>query len=172
MKKFLFPAIASALLIASSAKAVIVGNSFGYLLDHKQPYLTARVGGKLLSSSFLDHIAELEIGGTTDSEAGIKTSLLPVTLNYRALFGANNVFSGYLGVGAGMAYTQVRGFGEKAENWLGAGQAFGGVSLKLFGNASLDLGARYIRVNETEHFGRRSTGGEDTIVEAGIHFVF
>lgn len=172
MKLHIIFALVSALIGASTAKAVIIGNSFGYMLDHKQPYLTARVGGKLFTSAFLHHIGEFEIGGTSDTEGGIKTSLLPMTVNYRLLFGTDTLFSGYVGLGAGMAYTQIKGPEIKTEDWLWAGQAFGGISFKLFGNASLDLGARYITVGERKHFGRRIKGNGDTVVEAGIHFVF
>lgn len=158
--------------LAVSAPALTIGNTGGYLLDHKQPYLTARIGGEFFSSGVVDHLAEIEFGYTSSSDNGIKTQLLPATLNYRAQFGGTGPLGGYLGLGAGMARTRVTGFGAKFDDWQGFSQAFAGVSFALFKNGTLDLGARYVRISDVHHFDRDVAGGDDTVVEAGFHFRF
>ena len=37
--------------VAASAGAIIIGNSAGCLLDRKEPCVTARIGGRLLSDA-------------------------------------------------------------------------------------------------------------------------
>lgn len=173
MKTILSLALISASL-AFPAKAVIIGNSVGYLLDHEQAYLTARIGGQFYSGELFTHIGELEVGGAFDSGSGIDTNFVPVTINYRVQFGeVAGLLSGYFGIGGGMARYRISGNGVDVEDWTRVGQAFAGVSFLLFKSVRIDLGARYIRLLEDDFFwGSRAEDRDDIAIEAGLNFRF
>lgn len=160
------------LACATSAHAIIIGNSAGYLLDHERPFLTARVGGVFYDGLIADHIAELEFGYSSDTVNGIKTQFLPATVNYRGQFGISGPLGGYVGLGAGMARSSVRAFGVTVEDWTGVAQAFAGVSLAVGKSATIDLGARYLRVHDVKEFDYKVAIDDDIAIEAGFHLRF
>ncbi len=171
MKKLLLALLAAG--FAVSAQAVIVtGFSVGYLTDSKEAYYAGRIGTELKADTAVTHIAELEIGYTSDSEGGASASILPVTVNYRAQFPGNNVFGGYVGGGLGTARSRVSGYGLSDSNWSFAYQLFAGVSFKLSPSASFNVGARYIWIDDVKLLGMKIDVGDDTAIEAGFHFRF
>lgn len=158
--------------LSSPARAVIIGNSAGYLIDHEKTYLTARVGGEFYSGELIRHIGEFEIGYVFDSGSGVETEVLPMTLNYRIQFGGDGLFAGCLGIGAGMVRYEVSDHGARDDSWAPAGQGFAGLSIRLFKKGRIDLGARYLRLRDVELLGRRVADGDDIAIEAGFHFQF
>ena len=171
MKKLLAIALFAASL-ALPAQAVFVGASVGYLTDSKDTYFAGRIGTEFSSNATLSHNGEFEIGYTSDSEGGAKASILPLTANYRAQFAGNDKFGGYVGLGAGLARTKISGFGLSDNDWSLALQGFAGVSLKISPTASLDLGARYIWVNDVKLLGVNLDVGDDLALEVGFHVKF
>jgi opacity protein-like surface antigen len=178
MKKLLTLALLAAGL-AVSAPAVIVGASVGYLTDSQDTYFAARAGLEFNSTNSLAHLGEFEIGYTSDSEGGAKASLLPLTLNYRAQFTGTGKVGGYAGFGAGLARTRVSvpGSGVPTISDSGtsfAAQGFAGVSFRLSPAASLDLGARYIWIDDVklQAWGVKAEVGDDLAIEAGLHLRF
>lgn len=178
MKKILAIALLTASL-AVSAQAVIIGASVGYLTDSKEPYFAARAGIEFSSAGSLSHIGEFEIGYTSDSAGGAKASILPVTLNYRAQFAGTGKIGGYAGFGAGFARTSVSvpgsGVPRISDNGTSlALQGFAGVSFQLSPAASLDLGARYIWIDDVklQVFGVKAEVGDDLALECGFHVRF
>jgi opacity protein-like surface antigen len=174
------PAIALfAASLAVSAPAVIVGASVGYLTDSQDTYCAARAGIAFNSTNSLAHIGEFEIGYTSDSESGAEASLLPLTLNYRAQFTGTGQIGGYAGFGAGLARTRVSvpGSGVPTISDSGtsfAAQGFAGVSFRLSPTASLDLGARYLWIDDVklQAWGVKAEVGDDLAIEAGLHLRF
>jgi opacity protein-like surface antigen len=170
--------IASTLLFATSlavtsAHAVIVGASVGYLTDAKDEYVAARVGTQFSANQSIAHIGEFEIGYTSQSESGITADFMPVTLNYRAEFANAGKFGTYAGVGAGMAMTKVKApYGISADNWSFAAQGFAGVSYKVSDKARLNLGARYVWIDDVRLLGSKVEVGDDVALEIGFGFKF
>lgn len=176
MKKILITLLVAAGL-ATSAQALIVGASVGYLTDAKEAYYTARVGSEFSSTNSVTHIGEFEIGYTSQTDGGVRGEFMPVTANYRAQFAGTGKVSYYAGLGAGFARTSVRipGSGVRYISDSGtsfAAQAFAGVSFLLSDTASLDLGARYIWLDNVNLLGANIHLGDDTSIEAGMHFKF
>ncbi len=176
MKKLLSALLA--LSLAVSAQAVIVGASIGYLTDAKEAYYAARVGIEFSSTNSLAQIGEFEIGYTSQTNGSAKGDFMPVTVNYRAQFARDGKIGGYVGFGAGFARTSVTVPANVSINGLSdsgtsfAAQGFAGVSFKLSDTASFNLGARYIWLDNVKLFGTSVHLGDDTSIEAGLHFKF
>ncbi|HUG09598.1 MAG TPA: outer membrane beta-barrel protein [Opitutaceae bacterium] len=171
MKKILSIALFASAL-AASAHAVIVGASIGYLTDGEDTYFAARAGGVFSSSDSISHILEFEVGYTSDSEGGVDGSILPVTLNYRADFARGQKVGYYVGGGAGMARTKVSGFGISENDWSFAMQGFAGVSMRVSERSSINLGARYIWLDDITLLGESISLGDDLAIEAGFQIRF
>jgi hypothetical protein len=123
MKHIVSTVLLATSLAVTSAHAVIVGASVGYLTDAKDEYIAARVGTQFGTNQSLTQIGEFEIGFTSQSESGITADFMPITLNYRVESAATGKFGTYAGVGAGMAMTKVKApYGISADNWSFAAQ--------------------------------------------------
>jgi opacity protein-like surface antigen len=182
MKKLLLAAFLA--ITPMISQAVILGVSAGYLTDAKEEYIAARFGTEFRSNTSLAHIGEFEVGYTSQNEGGIKASFMPVTVNYRAQFAGSGPFGGYVGVGAGMALTKVSffiehlamtksyGYEVSEQNWSFTTQVFAGATYKFAPTSYLTLGARYIWIDDVKLFGTRADVGDDTVLEAGLHFRF
>lgn len=178
MKKILAIALLTTGL-AVSAQAVIIGASVGYLTDSKEAYFAARAGTEFSSTSSLAHIGEFEIGYTSDSEGGAKASIVPFTLNYRAQFAGTGKIGGYAGFGAGFARTSVSVPGSglpriSDHDTSLALQGFAGVSFQVSPTTSLNLGARYIWIDDVklQAWGVKAEVGDDLALECGFHVRF
>lgn len=171
MKKFVLSSLL-AMGLAASAQAVIVGASAGYLVDSEEAYLTVRVGTEFNVSEKFAHAAELEIGYTEASDAGISVDLLPVMLNYRATPVMTGNWGPTFGFGAGMARTKVNTWFADADDWSFAVQAFAGINYKATETVSLNVGARYIWIDAVTLFGSSIDVGDDLAVEVGLSLKF
>jgi hypothetical protein len=176
MKKFISLAILATSL-AVSAQAVIVGFDTGYLVEGEDEYLSARVGHSFKTDDSLSHQVELEVGYTSDSEAGAKGSFTPVTINYRAESVAANKLGYYFGAGAGFARTKVRVPGSgvmwiRDDGTSFSAQAFVGLTYQASPSASLHLGAKYIWIDDVDLFGTNIDVGDDVVLSAGVSFRF
>jgi opacity protein-like surface antigen len=162
--------------VAGSARAVIIGADAAYLLDSKQEYLSARVGLELKAAGPASHQLELEIGYTDDRDAGLKADLLPVTLNYRlAVAGANKL--GYVfGVGAGFARASIDGASIVGPVTLHdtafAAQTFAGVTYQVGPSTALNLGVKYLWVDDMKFAGTSVEVDDDVAIQAGFSFKF
>ena len=159
--------------IAVSAKAEIVGGAtVGYLNDSKEGYYTARLGYQFKSAGTAAHIVELEVGYSSDSDAGAKISLVPVTLNYRTEIPTSENWGVYLGAGLGQGNVKVRYWAFNGSDWTFVGQAFAGVSYKISDSAKLTLGARYVSFDNVDFLGSSIEVGDDVSFELGLGFKF
>lgn len=157
---------------AAFASALNFGASAGYLVDSENVYFAARGGLTPKATSTVIHSAELEVGYYEDSEGGLTISLMPVTLNYRAEFSNTGKFSPFVGVGAGMARVEAKGFSLQDSDTPFAVQAFAGVSYHATETVSLNAAARYLWVDDADLFGVSGEVGDDDALEVGISFKF
>lgn len=175
MKKLLTALFIATGLVAS-ARAVIIGVDAGYLLESEEEYLSARLGFEFKARENLSHQAELEIGYSGASDAGLKSDLLPVTLNYRLEAAGNGGFGYYAGLGAGFARTSIDGvsiFGPvRLHDTTFAAQAFAGVTYQPGPSTKLHLGAKYLWIDDANFAGSSVEVGDDVALQAGISFRF
>jgi opacity protein-like surface antigen len=176
MKKFVSLALIAASL-AVSARALVVGADAGYLIDAEEEYISGRIGHAFASNDSLVHHVELELGYTSQKEAGAKGSFLPVTVNYRAESIAANKLGFYYGVGGGFARTKVSlpGSGVPTISDSGtsfAAQAFVGLSYQVSANGTFHLGAKYIWIDDVELLGIDAEVGDDIALSAGFSVKF
>lgn len=171
MKKFVSLALIAASL-AVSARALVVGADAGYLLDSEEEYISGRIGHAFSSDDSLVHHVELELGYTNEKESGVKGSILPLTVNYRAESIAANKLGFYFGVGAGLARTKVSGFGLSDSGTSFAAQALVGLSYQVSANGALHLGVKYIWIDEVELLGIGTDVGDDVALSAGFSVKF
>lgn len=198
MNKIVSIALLAISLAVTSAQAVITGVSAGYLTDSKREYIAARIGTEFSSSPTLSHIGEFEVGYTDDSDSFVKIRMMPVTANYRVEFKGNGNFTPYLGAGFGATDVHIKvdattfwtSLGsaslidpfiispnpyvihENHDAWAFTLQGFGGVSYKITNQASLNVGARYIWIDDIHFLGSKIKVGDDVSLELGLHFKF
>jgi opacity protein-like surface antigen len=167
MKKFVSLALIAASL-AVSASALNVGVEAGYLTDAKEEYISARLGYQLQSKDTLSQEIGLEIGYTSQKDSGIKGDFIPVTANYRFESTAANKLGYYFGAGAGVAFTDVSGFGVSDNGSSFAAQAFTGLSYQVTDSVKLHVGIKYIWIDDVELFGTKVEVGDDLAITAGL----
>jgi len=170
MKRILLSILLAA-AYALPAHAVYFGASAGIFQSTSQPYIAARLGSEVLGGDLFSHNLEAEVGYASDSRNGASANLMPVTLNYRARVAGGSRLGVYVGGGAGVARTHFSGYGYSESAWALASQVFAGISLKLSDNASLDFGARYLRIS-IQVYGSNIQLGHDTALEGGLHLKF
>ena len=171
MKKTIV-SILLALGACASAQAVYTGASIGYLVDSEEAYFAARFGTSLNSSESYVGNVEVEVGYTEESSGGVTAKLTPLMLNYRGEILGQSNWAPYYGAGAGLAKVKVSGFGISSDDTSFAAQAFAGVAYKASESASINLGARYIYVDDVKLFGTNLDVGDDVAVEVGFSFRF
>ncbi|WP_438481000.1 outer membrane protein [Oleiharenicola lentus] len=166
----------SSLLLATglvlSAQAAHFGASAGYLVDSEEAYYSVRGGTTLKETSAMLHLLEVELGFTEEQESGIDGEIMPLTLNYRAEFLTTGRFTPYAGLGAGVARVELEGFGFDDRDTVFAAQAFAGISFKASNSVSLNLGAKYLWLDDAELFGFNADLGDDVAIEAGLSIKF
>jgi opacity protein-like surface antigen len=174
MKQIVSIALLATCLAVTSAKAIIVGASVGYLTDAKEAYVAARVGTQFSATPTLAQIGEFEIGYTDQSDSLVKARFMPLTANYRIEFTGNGKFVPYFGVGAGAANTRVKvsSYGISESDWSFAAQGFAGVSYKMTDKVSVNAGARYIWIDDVNFLGTKVEIGDDVSLELGLHVRF
>lgn len=162
--------------VAASAHAVIIGADAGYLLDSEQEYLSLRAGFEFKAVGPASHRLELEIGHTDESESSFKAELLPVTLNYRLQAAGSGKWGYYVGAGAGFARASIDGVSISGPVRLRdnsfAAQGFAGVTYQVGPSTTLDLGAKYIWVDDMTFAGSSVEIGDDVALQAGFTFKF
>lgn len=176
MKKFVSLALIAASL-AVSARALVVGADAGYLIDAEEEYISGRIGHAFKSDDSLVHHVELELGYTSQKEAGAKGSFMPVTVNYRAESIAANKLGFYFGGGAGFARTKVSFPGSGVPTISDSGtsfalQGFVGVSYQVSTNGAFHLGAKYIWIDDVDILGSSAEVGDDFAFSAGFSVKF
>jgi hypothetical protein len=171
MKKFVSLALIAASL-AVSARALTVGAEGGYLTDAKEEYFSARVGTQLGAKDTLTHELDLELGFTRQKDSGATGEFLPLTVNYRLESTAANKLGYYFGVGAGVAFTDVSGFGASDNDTSFAAQAFTGLSYEVASDVKLHLGLKYIWIDDVKLFGTKVGVGDDLAITAGLSAKF
>jgi opacity protein-like surface antigen len=171
MKKIISLFVA-AISLAVTANALHFGASAGYLVDGEEAYYTVRGGLTLKSTSAIIHSAELELGYSELSDSGVNLEIIPLMANYRAELTNGSRFSTYFGAGAGAARVKLGGFGVSDYDTVFAAQAFVGASFKPSTKVSLNVGIRYIWIDDATLFGFTGEIGDDVAIEAGISFKF
>lgn len=171
MKKFVLISLIAASL-AVSAKALIIGAGVGYLVDGEEAYATLRVGHQFKTATSVAHIGEIEVGYTSESEAGVSAKFMPVTLNYRAELSPNAAVSYHVGFGAGSARTQVKSWLGSTDDWSFAAQGFAGVGFHPTKAVTINLGARYIWIDDVSIYGTEVEVGDDVSLELGVSIKF
>ena len=175
MKKIL-TALLIATGLAASAQAVIIGADAGYLFDSEEEYLSARLGFELKANGPASHQLELEVGYTDEEEGALKADLLPVTLNYRFHTTGTGKFGYFAGLGAGFARASIDGvsiFGPvRLRDTSFAAQGFAGVTYQVGPSTTLNLGAKYIWVDDMTFVGSTVEVGDDVAIQAGFTFKF
>lgn len=172
MKKYLTLALLSIASAVSAQAVIVAGAAAGYLNDSKVGYYTTRVGYQFNSTGTTAHVLELEVGYSKDSDSGVKITLVPVTLNYRAEIPTTDNWGVYLGAGLGQGNVKVRYWSFNGSDWTLVGQAFGGVSFKLSDSAKLTLGARYVSFDNVDFLGSSIEVGDDVAFELGVSVKF
>ncbi|HTO05026.1 MAG TPA: outer membrane beta-barrel protein, partial [Opitutus sp.] len=151
------------LAAASSAFAAspYVGASAGYLIDAEEEFFAVRIGSDIAQVKGLTHSIEGEIGYVGDSEGGLSLDLVPVMGNYRISTqpAANNV-SFYAGAGLGISRVKLSGW-LNDDDWAFTVQGFAGVEYKVTPALSLNLGARYIWLDDVSIGGASIDLGDD-----------
>lgn len=175
MKKFLI-ALFVITGLAASARAVIIGAEAGYLLDSEEEYLSLRAGFELKAAGPASHQLELEIGHTDEHESSLKARLTPVTLNYRLQVAGTGKWGYYVGAGAGFARATIDGVSITGPVRLRdnsfAAQGFAGVTYQAGPSTTLNLGAKYIWVDDMTFTGSTVEIGDDVAIQAGFSFRF
>lgn len=157
--------------LATSAQAALVGFDAGYLIDGEEEFLAARVGFEVGASQRLSHQVELEVGYSETKESGLKGTFVPVTLNYRVVAPGPGNWSYYAGGGAGFARTRVSGLVSLSDESF-AVQGFVGAGYRLTDAATLNLGLRYIWIDDIQFAGESVEVGDDVAISVGLSFRF
>ncbi len=162
--------------LAASARAVIVSAEAGYLLDSEEEYLSARVGWEFKATDRASHQLELEIGYTDDSAASFKADLMPVTLNYRLALSGTGKLGYVFGAGAGFARSSIDGVGiagpVRLRDTAFAAQTFAGLTYQVGPSTTVNLGLKYIWVDDMKFAGTSVAVDDDVAVQAGVSFKF
>jgi opacity protein-like surface antigen len=162
--------------LAASAQAVIIGAEAGYLLDSEEEYLSLRAGFEFKAVGPASHQLELEIGHTKDEEAGLDGRLVPVTLNYRLQAAGSGRWGYYAGLGAGAARVSIDGVSiagpVRLRDTTFAAQGFAGVTCQVGPSTTLNLGAKYIWIDDVTLASSTFKVGDDVAIQAGFTFRF
>lgn len=170
MKKFLTLAFLAAL--ATSANAVILGVDTGYLIDSEDAFISVRAGGVVSVNERVSHQIDLELGFTNHREIGFKGEILPLMLNYRVESRGVPGWGYFAGLGAGAARTEVSGLGLSFDDTSFAAQGFGGVKYAFTETTSLNLGLKYIWIDDVDFGFGSFEVGDDLAVTLGFGFRF
>ncbi|HEY8995303.1 MAG TPA: outer membrane beta-barrel protein [Lacunisphaera sp.] len=171
MKKFVSLALIATSL-AVSAQALILAGSAGYLVDSEEEYLTARIGHEFKATSSLSHQGEIEFAYTGSKESGVKANIYPITANYRLVNTVSEKVSYHFGAGAGLAISEVSGYGISDSGSSFTAQGFAGLDYRLSPNVTAQLGAKYIWIDNVKLFGTSIEVGDDIALSAGISIRF
>jgi opacity protein-like surface antigen len=158
--------------LATSAHALIVGADVGYLLDSEEEFISARIGHEFKASASLSHQIEAEIGYSSASESGVKASILPITLNYRAETTAAKKLGYYFGGGVGLSITEGSGYGFSDDSTSFAFQAFTGLSYQASPTVKLHAGVKYLWIDDVSLFGTNIEVGDDVALTVGLSIKF
>jgi hypothetical protein len=171
MKKLVSLALIATTL-AVSARALILGGSVGYLVDSEEEYLTARLGHEFKAANSLSHQGEIEFAYTGAKEGGVKANIYPIIANYRLVNTVSEKVSYHFGAGAGLAISEVSGFGISDNGTSFATQGFAGLDYRLSSSATVQVGAKYIWIDDVKLFGSSIEVGDDIAISAGISIKF
>ncbi len=162
--------------LAVSAQAVIIGADAGYLLDNEEEYISARLGFEFKATERASHQLELEIGYSVAKEFGLKADLLPVTLNYRLQIPGSGKLGYFVGAGAGFSRTTIDGVSiigpVRLRDTTLALQGFAGLTYQAGPSTTLNLGAKYIWIDDANFAGTSVEVGDDVALQAGFSFRF
>lgn len=176
MKKFIALLFFVAILAVASQAAITVGTDVGYLLDSEEEYLSVRAGFPVHTGTSFTQQIELEVGYTDTKDSGFKADLLPVTLNYRFNATPVNKWGYTLGAGVGFARTSIDGVSVGGPVRLRdeslALQAFAGVTYQATERLALNLGAKYLWIDDAKFAGSSVEIGDDVALSAGLSFKF
>jgi hypothetical protein len=175
MKKFILPLFLTSVL-AASAQTFVTGADVGYLTDADETYTTARLGWQFKANETFAHELGAEVGYARATEAGGKATLLPVTANYRL----SSVISGnlgyYFGVGAGVARVRADGVSIGGPVTLRdtsfAAQGFTGLTWQATPALALNVGAKYLWIDDVNLAGSTVEIGDDVALSAGLSIRF
>jgi opacity protein-like surface antigen len=175
MKKFLLP-LFLATALAASAQNIVTGFDVGYLTDADETYTTGRIGWEFKANETFAHQLGLEVGYARATEAGGKATLLPVTANYRLESPISGNLRYFFGVGAGVARVRADGVSTGGPVTLRdtsfAAQGFTGLSWQASPAVALNVGARYIWIDDVKLAGTNVEIGDDIALSAGLSIRF
>lgn len=188
MKKLVITAVLATNLVTATSAGTTAGFEAGYLTDNQDTYWAGRVGWQFNTGASLTHQVEVELGYTkhTDivpfglapnDDVPARSELMPLTINYRAETTRADKLGFYFG--AGLGQTRVRasmpGSGvlliTRSESMFTV-QAFTGLNYKITPTATLDLGAKYLWLNEVKMLSNRITIDADLALTAGVSIRF
>lgn len=175
MKKFPLPLFLAS-VVAASAQTLVTGLDVGYLIDADETYTTARFGWQFKANETYAHELGAEVGYARATEAGGKATLTPVTFNYRLSSVTTGNFGYYFGVGAGFARVRADGVSTGGPVTLRdtsfAAQGFTGLTWQASDTVALNVGAKYIWIDDVRLAGTSVEIGDDIALSAGISIKF
>lgn len=161
------------MLLGASLSASYIGVGAGYLIDSEEEYLTVRFGGAFSTpSEDISHNLEIEVGYTSDSEAGLDGDIIPVMLNYRYAVDASDKLNFSVGAGAGAAFVDISGYGVSDDDVVFGAQTFATVGYRVTPSIDLSAGVRYIWLDDAELFGYKASLDDDVAIELSATFHF
>lgn len=175
MKKLLLP-LFLATALAASAQNLITGLDVGYLIDADETYTTGRFGWEFKANETFSHQLGAELGYARATEAGGKASIMPFTANYRLESSISGNLGYYFGVGAGFARVRADGVSTGGPVTLRdtsfAAQGFTGLTWQASPSVALNLGAKYIWIDDVRLAGTSVEIGDDIALSAGLSIKF
>ncbi len=184
MNRLLVTALVAAGLASSAPALTTVGLETGYLTDWKEAYISGHLGYEFQKGPALSHQAEIEIGYTEKSDSvavpgGVVTAkgkIVPLMLNYRGEYTASEKLGYYYGLGLGTARVSVSGSGlgvsvSDSDNAM-CYQFFLGVIYRPSVTTSVQLGLKYLWIDDINILGMDAEVGDDLGLCAGVSFKF
>ena len=163
-------------LVGSAAQMysanMYAGASVGYMLDSEEEVYLANVGMTLVESDTIDQIIELEVAYISADEMGVSVDVTPRMVNYKLAFKTESSLTPYIGIGIGMSWVDVSGYGISDDDTVFTYQAIAGLDYALNESISLVLGYRYFSLEDAELFDTSFGDLDDSVIEAGVRFRF
>jgi len=136
-------------LSGPSLSSFFIGGGVSYLWDEfEEPFYFGQIG-----KSFGNSKIYLESGFVNNDDFGVDFDFIPLTLNYSYETSLSETISWYIGVGAGVGFSDISGPGGSIDDTNFMYQAFTGLSIDLSETVEIFGGVRYFRVDEPFNIG-------------------
>jgi len=133
----------------ASLSDFFIAGGVSYLWDEfEEPFYFGQIG-----KSFGNSKIYLESGFVNNDDFGVDFDFIPLTLNYSYETSLSETISWYIGVGAGVGFSDISGPGGSIDDTNFMYQAFTGLSIDLSETVEIFGGVRYFRVDEPFNIG-------------------